>query len=391
MKRSVPEPDPGSDRRAPRERGVRLPVDPSLAQAAMEAGVDLSGEGRAGTYLQVDRAVLCRDVGQAEKDKIEVLPLAEALDRYGWLKGYLWKSVAAGADPYTARAARSGGEGYFVRIRAGARVALPVQTCLAMARSGTAQIVHNIIVAEEGSEAHLITGCTVHPDAGTGLHLGISEFYVGPGASLTFTMIHNWSEGFHVRPRSAATVEAGGTFVSNFVITRPVGSLQMCPVTVLRGEGARGRFQAILCGRGSSTLDIGSRTVLEGRGARSESISRAIAGDESSIVARGTLTARTDLCRAHLECRGLITSAEAFMQAVPQLEAEGVPRAELSHEAAISPIAEEEIAYLMSRGLSRDEALSTIVRGFLNVELLGLPGALQRRIEDLIAATRQGT
>ena len=83
----------------------------------------------------------------------------------------------------------------------------------------------------------------------------------------------------------------------------------------------------------------------------------------------------------------MIASGEARLRAVPELDAEGVPRAELSHEAAISPIAEEEVAYLMSRGMTREEALSAITRGFLNVALMGLPPALQGCVEELMAAT----
>jgi hypothetical protein len=139
-----------------------------------------------------------------------------------------------------------------------------------------------------------------------------------------------------------------------------------------------------------SRIDIGCRSVLEGGGCRSEIFSRSIARDHSSVIARGQLVARTDDCRAHLECRGMIASRDARLRAVPELDAEGVPRADLSHEAAISPIAEEEIAYLMSRGMSREEALSVITRGFLDVGLMGLPPALQGSIEKLIAATPAG-
>ena len=83
----------------------------------------------------------------------------------------------------------------------------------------------------------------------------------------------------------------------------------------------------------------------------------------------------------------MLTSPGASIRAVPELAAEGAPRAELSHEAAISPIAEEEVAYLMTRGLKREEALSTITRGFLNVDLLGLPPLLQRSVDNLLAGT----
>jgi Fe-S cluster assembly scaffold protein SufB len=335
----------------------------------------------------VDRSILCSRTAEAFKGQVEVLPISAALARHHWLRECWWKLVEVDTDKYTAYAALNPTEGYFIRILPGQKPISPVQSCLLQSRSGAAQNVHNVIVAEEGSEAHVITGCTIHPGAVGGLHIGVSEFFIRRGATLTFTMVHNWSEGFHVRPRSSALVEEKGTFVSNYVLMNPVGSIQMYPTTVLKGRDSRARFQALLFGRDRSLIDIGSRSVLKGVGSRSEAVSRAIASGESTILARGQLTALTDECRGHLECRGMLTSPGASIRAVPELAAEGAPRAELSHEAAISPIAEEEVAYLMTRGLKREEALSTITRGFLNVDLLGLPPLLQRSVDNLLAGT----
>jgi Fe-S cluster assembly scaffold protein SufB len=359
-----------------------------LGRAALRAGVDLTERDRAGTHFQVDGSVLCSRTAKAFRDQVEVLPISAALARHRWLRDCWWKLVAVDTDKYTACAALNPTEGYFIRILRGQKPVSPVQSCLLSSREGTAQNVHNIIVAEEGSEAHVITGCTTtRPETGRGLHIGISEFFIRRGAMLTFTMVHNWSEGFHVRPRSSALVEEEGTFVSNYVLMNPVGSIQTYPETVLKGRGARARFQALIYGRGESLIDIGSRTVLAGRGSRAEAFSRAIASGNSTIMARGQLTARTDQCRGHLECRGMLTSPKAVIRAVPELAAEGAPGAELSHEAAISPIAEEAIVYLMSRGLKREEALSTIMRGFLNVDFLGLPPLLQKSVDDLLVGT----
>jgi Fe-S cluster assembly scaffold protein SufB len=364
----------------------RSPVSGAVRAAALSAGVDLSEKSRA-TYLQVDRDLLCSRIGEEGKGLVEVSPVAAALERHSWLEECWWGLVDPGTDKYTSLVAAGHPEGYFIRILPGAKTEIPLQSCLMIAKDHTAQRVHNIIVAEEGSEAEIVTGCTSHRSAAAGLHAGVSEFYVRKGASLTFSMIHNWSEDFHVRPRSAAVVEEGATFVSNYIVTRPVRSLQMYPLTILKGRNSRSRFQSIIFGSGRSHLDIGSRTLLEGKGARSESVSRAIGADRSTITARGELTARTQECRGHLECRGMLLSKGACIRAVPELQAEGSPRAELSHEAAISPIAEEEVAYLMSRGLTREEAVSTITRGFLNIDLPGLPSLLQESVDRFLAST----
>jgi hypothetical protein len=115
-------------------------------------------------------------------------------------------------------------------------------------------------------------------------------------------------------------VDDGGTYVSTYPRLGEVASVQMYPLTVLRGRGARARFQAVLCGRGDSVIDIGSRVVHEGAGCASETISRAIGAERSRIWTRGQLVARTNDCRARLECRGMLVSREARSRD-PELEA----------------------------------------------------------------------
>lgn len=366
---------------AARERQVR--------EVARGVGVDLEAGQRAGTFLQIDQSVIARRVGAGYGDRVDFLPTLEALE-VPWVAERIWSIVAPDADKYTAAAALQPTGGYCLRVHPGERLEEPVQACLLIAETALSQNVHNVVVVEEGAAVHVITGCTVNR-ATAGLHIGVSEFFVGKNALLTFTMIHRWAPGVHTRPRTTVIVEEGGTYVSNYLLLGEVASLQMYPLTVLRGGGARARFQAVLCGRGDSVIDLGSRVVHEGKGSASETISRVIGADRSRIWARGQLVAQTNHCRARLECRGMLVSREASIIAIPELEAFGVPQAELSHEAAISPIAEEEVAYLMARGLAREEALAAITRGFLNVGRLGLPPAIARSMDEVLAATPAGS
>jgi hypothetical protein len=105
------------------------------------------------------------------------------------------------------------------------------------------------------------------------------------------------------------------------------------------------------------------------------------------VYSRGRLIARTNDCKAHLDCRGIVQSETSTQWAIPDLASEGTPGAELSHEAAISPIAAEEVYYLMSRGVPKNEAVSMITRGFLDLEIPGLPSALRARIDASIEQT----
>jgi Fe-S cluster assembly scaffold protein SufB len=358
-------------------------------ETALGAGVDLEAAASAGSYLQVDRAAIARRVAARFHGRIELLPTADALD-LPWVAERLWTLVAPDADKYTAAAALAPGGGYCIRVPPGECLEDPVQACLLLDEAAFSQNVHNVVVVEEGAAVHVITGCTVGR-AAAGLHIGVSEFFVGKGASLTFTMIHRWAPGVHARARTRTVVEAGGVFVSNYLLLGEVGTLQMYPETLLRGAGSRARLQSVLCARGDSVIDVGSRVVHEGADSASETISRTIGEGRSRTVARGQLVARTDRCRARLECRGMLVSPGAAIEAVPELEADGTPHAELSHEAAISPIAEEEVAYLGARGLSREQAVAAITRGFLAIDLPGLPPEVAASLRDAIAATPAGS
>ncbi len=385
-----PDLDLGRFHVAPELRAARArpALERQVREAALGAGVDLADARRAGTFLQVDQSVVAHRVGERFGGRVEVLPTLEAL-QVPWVAGRLWSIVAPDADKYTAAAALDLSGGYCIRVLPGERLEEPLQACLLIAETGISQNLHNVVVLEAGASAHVITGCTVSRAAG-GLHVGVSEFFVGKQASLTFTMIHRWAPGLHARPRTAVLVAEGGTYVSNYLLLGEVASLQMYPQTLLRGAGARARSQTVLCGRGDAVIDVGSRVVHEGDESASETISRTIGAERSHTWARGQLVARTNRCRARLECRGMLVSSEAAIVAVPELDADGVPLAELSHEAAISPIAEEEVAYLMARGLTREEAVAAITRGFLNVEPLGLPAGVARSLEEAVAATPPG-
>jgi len=360
-----------------------------ILRRSMDVGI-VSDEGeRAATYLQIDHSVVLQAVQEAFKGKIEVMSTRDALEKYGWLRDYWWRLVKADADEYTRLADSLWDQGYFIRVFEGEKVILPLQSCLFMSTENINQNVHNIVIAEPRSEAHIITGCTVHPNVHSGLHVGVSEFYVKEGAKLTFTMIHSWAREVEVRPRSAALIEDDATFISNYVSLKPVKSLQMYPTAYCRGEDSRVSFNSIIYGVGESKIDVGAKVVLQGEGSRGEVVSRAVATDKAQIYVRGFLLGEHEESRAHLECRGLLLSDEAMIHAIPELLAK-VKGAELSHEAAVGKIAEDQILYLMARGFSRDEAESLIVRGFMDVSILGLPERLSRDIKRMIDATTLG-
>ncbi|MGD0886583.1 MAG: SufD family Fe-S cluster assembly protein [Thermodesulfovibrionales bacterium] len=351
-------------------------LPPEVKEKALGAGIDAEEEARAGSFFQMDNSVLFTS---SREEALEVMSITEALKKYAWLKDYWWRAVKVDADKYTAQAELKLHHGYFIRALPGSKVSLPVQACLYLNREMFSQNVHNIIIAEKGSELHIITGCTTGKGIKSGIHVGISEFFIKKNAHITFSMIHNWAEEVAVRPRSGAIVEEGGVFLSNYICMKPVRTLQMYPVAYCTGTGAIARFNSILLAHEGSSMDVGSRVILSAPHSRAEVIARTITvgGD---IISRGHLVGEAPYIKAHLECRGLILKDKGRIYAIPELEGK-LPNIDMSHEAAVGKIAEEEIQYLMTRGLTAEEATAAIVRGFLDIDIKGLPEQLKDEIK----------
>ncbi len=325
-----------------------------------------------GSFMLTDRTTVhcnCAD------PSVEVLPIGTALDLHGGLEDHWWRLFEKEGDG-------SADGGYFIRSRPGSDVTYPLQACLYLAEDRFSQNVHNVIVAGENSKLHILSGCASAPGVRSGLHVGISEIYVEKGATLSFTMVHNWAEEMSVRPKTSIVVEEGGTFVSNYICLKPARDLVMYPTAVLRGRGAVATFNSVFLATEGSVIDSGSRVILRAPETRAEVVSRAVSMG-GKIYARGHLVGEVPGVKAHLECDGLMLSDGGLIHAIPELEAR-CSDLEMSHEAAVGKIAQEEIEYLMARGLSEEDSRSLIIKGFLSLDILGLPEELKRDMDDTI-------
>ena len=328
-----------------------------------KVGIEGDPSKRSASFMMVDDKPI---VSFAKN--VEVMSTKQALEKYEWLKDYSWKLIEREEGDF---------DGYFIRVPKGVKVDFPVEACLYLKKIKS-QNVHNIVIAEEDSELNLITGCT--SERLSGLHLGISEFYVKKNAKVTFTMIHNWKRGNEVLPKTAIKVEENGTFISNYVLLSPVKYLKAYPTAYL-DKNAKAVFSSIVVGFEDSEIDLGSRVYLNGEGSSAEIISRSISRG-GKIIARGHIIGNAEGVKGHLECKGMILGS-GIIHAITELEARH-PNVDLSHEAAIGKIAEDEIFYLMTRGLSRDEAISLIIRGFMEIEIKGVPEVLKREIDKAV-------
>lgn len=363
-------------------------LEESILRRAYDVGIDLSRKDSVGNFFQVDHSVLLKAVQKKFENDVELMTMDEAIEKYDWVEDLMWKLVSPYKDKYTAFAAKNAKGGYFIRVLEGRRVYIPVQACLLLYSPSITQCIHNMIIAEEGSEAHIITGCTHHIKSVKGLHLGMTEIYVRRNAKLSFTMVHKWGSGMDVRPRTGILVEENGTILYNYVLIGEVKTIQSYPMAVL-ADGSRISTNNVVYLSGNSNVDLGGGVTMKGSGSTAELLTNSVVTDKAKMVSRGSIVSEAPGTKGHISCRGLMLSDSAEISAVPSLTSKNAD-SELTHEAAIGKIAEEQLFYLRSRGFRLDEAESLLVRGFLDISSMGLPRHIEKAIDSIIEQTMKG-
>jgi Fe-S cluster assembly scaffold protein SufB len=364
-------------------------IEQDDAAELAHVGVDVrGGNARSGTFIQRNLLPLCIYV---YNEGLEMLPIAEALKKYDWLKDYYWKTVPPDLDEVTAKCMEQSEEpqGFFIRLKKGTKLKAPAQAGLYMSHGDVSQIIHNIVILEEDTELNLITGCLTKLNVKNGIHYAVSEYYLGKNAKLTNTMVHNWGPEVVVRPRSGTIIEEGGTFVSNYVSLRPAKSIDTNPQTWLNGKGASVKYLTVILGSEGATVDTGGSVYLNAEDTSAELAHRGVCTG-GRMHQRGLLIGQAR-CRAHIDCAGMILDAreEGFIESTPGLK--GLhPEARMSHEASIGKIAPEQVEYLMSRGMEEREAISMIIRGFLDADIEGLGPELDARIAEIAELAGHG-
>ena len=341
-------------------------VPEDIRRDMVSVGVTSDEAGRGGTFLFIGNSL--SHCSNRTQEGLEMITTQEALRKYDWAKDYIWNAVKPEKDKYTAKT-------YLEDA--------------VIKRKKSVQNVHNIVIVDEGASLEMITGCTTDSHANEALHIGVSEIYVKKNASITFSMIHNWGKDTAVRPRTAAILEEGASYVNNYVILEPVGTLQSNPVAYLNGRGATCKFNTICVAQKGSDIDTGGVVVLNAPETSAEIMSRSITRG-GRMIARGRLVGNADGAKAHLECRSIVLEDGGVTLAIPELES-SVADVEMTHEAAVGKIARDQIEYLMSRGLTEDDAVSMIVRGFLVGGIKGLPENLEREINETIEKANLGS
>ena len=376
-------------RLSPRPRLLTLAGEKTIVESV---GFDVEERERSGSYLHEDASATYlgftrwfeEEFQRLYPGRLVVTEVFEAIRRFDWLREFVYGIVPIGLDKYTAFNAAYAPGGLFVWAKEGADIVMPLQGCFYLKQTGLAQVVYILIIAEPNSKAHLISGCVPHPRCELGLHGCISDIYVGKGAHVTLTLIHSYRPGFHVRPKIGAMLDEDAVYVENYIARGPPESIQLYPTAILRGRRSRAIFRSLVVGLDKSHMDVGAAVIYTGEGSSAEIMHRSVVGEESTVVMRGAMKAFKPGTGGHLECRALLLSEKARAYAHPSLVSFS-PDANLTHEAAITRIAEDQLYYLMSRGLSESEAVSLVARGFLDTDIPSLPPIVRSEVSRIVA------
>ncbi len=302
-----------------------------------------------------------------------------------WLEKYAWKLLDLN-DEYVRKAREVAKHGFVLYVPPKVSIDASLLGCFVLNKAGISQTVHNMIILDEGAELTFITTCGATAEKIS--HVGPTEIYVGKGAKLKYVMMHLWREDSFVRPRTAVKVEEGGEVLFVYANLGLVGDIQSTPKFYMY-RNSRAHIVSAAIGRGRSRLDLGIEVHLLEDGASVEVISRFVAYDSAYMVSRASLRSHSSKTKGHVECSVLLLSDNAKVITIPELHSyKGSPN--LTHEAAIGRVAEEQLMYLMARGFSEEEAISLITRGFLTSGLEFLPKDVRERLVLLAAIGAKG-
>ena len=282
--------------------------------------------------------------------------------------------------------------GSFVYVPAGVHVEIPLQSYFRLNAPGAGQFEHTLIIVEEGAYLHFIEGCSAPKYNVANLHAGCVELYVGKNAKLRYSTIENWSKNMYNLNTKRAKVEEGGTiewvsgsFGSHVSYLYPMTSL-------LAGEGARSEFTGITFAGKGQNLDTGAKVVHSAPNTSSYMNTRSISKDGGVSTFRSSVvvTKQAKHSKSSVSCESLMLDDRSRSDTIPAMDIR-TKDADIGHEAQIGKISDEAVFYLMSRGLSEEDARAMIVSGFADNVSKELPLEYAVEMNNLIRLEMKGS
>jgi Fe-S cluster assembly protein SufB len=280
--------------------------------------------------------------------------------------------------------------GSFVYVPDGVTVEIPLQSYFRLNAAGAGQFEHTLIIVGKNASLHFIEGCSAPKYNVANLHAGCVELYVGEGARLRYSTIENWSKNMYNLNSKRAVVERDGIIEW---VSGSFGSHTGClyPMSVLRGEGARMDYTGITFAGAGQNLDTGAQVIHAARNTSSRISAKSISKGGGRSTFRGGITVNRGAsgARVSVTCDSLMLDSLSRSDTVPVVDVQ-CGDADVGYEAKIGRISERAVYYLMSRGISEDDARAMIVNGFAEPISKELPLEYAVEMNNLIALEMKG-
>lgn len=281
--------------------------------------------------------------------------------------------------------------GSFVYVPKGVQVEIPLQSYFRLNAPGAGQFEHTMIIIEEGASAHFIEGCSAPKYDVSNLHAGAVELFVKDNAKLRYSTIENWSKNMYNLNTKRAIVGAHGTIEW---VSGSFGSHVSClyPMSILNGEGAHCEFTGITFAGEGQFLDTGSKVVHNAPYTTSNVNAKGISKSWGAQIYRGLLKIgkNAEHSKATVSCESLMLDDISQSDTIPAVIVEN-DNVDIGHEAKIGRISDEAIFYLMTRGISEEEARAMLVRGFAEPISKELPLEYAVEMNNLINLELEGS
>jgi len=281
--------------------------------------------------------------------------------------------------------------GSFVYIPPGVKVDLPMQAYFRINEAQAGQFERTLIIADEGSEAHYVEGCTAPQYTTDSFHSGVIEIIVKPGARFRYTTIQNWSTNMYNLVTQRAMVYENATMEW---VDANIGSkvTMKYPSCYLMGEGARGDILSMGFAAKHQYQDTGGKVLHFAPNTSSQITSKSISKDGGRASYRGLVRVyeQAENSRSNVVCDALLLDETSRSDTYPYIEIEAKD-VTMGHEASVSKVGEEQLFYLNSRGLNEQEAIGLVVSGFIEPLVKELPMEYAIEMNRLIQLQMEGS
>lgn len=281
--------------------------------------------------------------------------------------------------------------GSFVYVPPGVKVEIPLQSYFRLNEPGAGQFEHTLIIVDEGADLHFIEGCSAPKYNVANLHAGCVELFVGKNAKLRYSTIENWSKNMYNLNTKRATVEEGGKIEW---ISGSFGShvSYLYPMSILKGDNSRCEFTSVtFAGRGQN-LDTGTKVVHVGKDTSSYINTRSISKDGGISTFRSAVVIgeKANGSKSAVSCESLMVDGISRSDTIPAMDIR-CDDCDIGHEAKIGRISDDTVFYLMSRGMSEEDARALIVSGFADNVSKELPLEYAVEMNNLINLEMKGS